>query len=463
MEKIDAYSLVPGLEFLADNPEFLTQKTDLLTEECKAIYIPRAYISKLLDFQIEHPDDERYPGLLKVLGDVFEAPNDPTQQPNDSARHVNGQPIFISDIDPDDVDNIRLPHYDQRKHEFQSVSLAHQLQKRQNEKFTILTDDDGLRALATSAGISTIRRKRQIYTGRRTIILSQNQDCDIDYENGISLDNDKWQRMFPSESKLRPNEFVVFSYRNSNKYHVMRYDTINYRLAPCHALRYRPPIISEISPRNIGQNILMEALLAPVEDIPIVIIQGDFGTGKTFLTAAVGYAGIESKQYDEIVVCPRDSRLGDDIGAVPGDTFEKTRTKAHSVIDNLREVIKIARNVKPEKLNSYTEEFLAAHCNFTPLAEVGGRSLTRSFIVCDEFQDMNRQQARAVMTRIGEGSKLILMGDLKQINNPRLTATSCGLAYAIKHLAGKPEIAFISMSSSETTRSPAAKALARYL
>lgn len=452
----DTYNVVPGLEFLADNPEFLNQKTDLLTEQYKAIYIPRAYIPKLLDFQIEHPDDERYPGLLKVLGDVFE-------KSNDSARHVNGQPIFIRDIDPDDVDNIRLPHYDQRKHEYQSVSLAHQLQKQQGEKFTILTDDDGLRALATSAGISTIREKRQTYTGRRTITLSQNQDCNIDYENGISLDDDKWQQMFPNEPKLRSNEFVVFSHQNSNKCHIMRYDTINYRLAPCRALRHRPPIISEISPRNIGQTIIMEALLAPIEDIPIVIIQGDFGTGKTFLTAAVGYAGVESRQYDEIVVCPRDSRLGDDIGAVPGDTFEKTRTKAHSVIDNLREVIKIVHNVKPEKLDTYTESVLASHCNFTPLAEVGGRSLARSFIICDEFQDMNRQQARAVMTRIGEGSKLILMGDLKQINNPRLTTTSCGLAYAIKHLAGKPEIAFISMSSNETTRSPAAKALAKYL
>lgn len=452
----DTYSVIPGLEFLADNPEFLTRKTDLLTEQCEAIYIPRTYIPKLLDFGIEHPDDERYPGLLKVLGDVFE-------QSNDAARHVNGQPILIHDIDPSTVDVMRLPHYDQRKHEFQAVSLAHQLQQQESKKVVILTDDNGLRALAASAQIPVIREKRQTYTGRRTITLTLDQEGSLDHENGVSLDSDQWQQMFPGESKLRPNEFVVFTHQNSNKYDVMRYDVTNHRLTPCHALRYRPAIISEIAPRSIGQTIIMEALLAPVEDIPIVIIQGDFGTGKTFLTTAIAYAGVESKRYDEIVVCPRDSRLGDDIGAVPGNTFEKTRTKAHSVVDNLREVIKIVHNVKPEKLDSYTEGVLTSHFNFTPLAEVGGRSLARSFIICDEFQDMNRQQARAVMTRIGEKSKLVLMGDLEQINNPHLTPTSCGLAYAIKHLAGKPEIAFISMSSGETTRSPAAKALAKYL
>lgn len=455
MEKIDTYAVVPGLEFLADNPEFLTQENDLLAEHCTAIYIPRAYIPKLLDFQIEHPDDERYPGLLKVLGDVFEQSGESV----DRALHVSGQPIIICNIDPNDVDSLQLPHYDQRKHEYQAVSLAHQLQKKQ--QIAVLTDDDGLRALASSAHIPVIREKRQTYTGRRKIVLPSGNDLNLDYENGFQLS--KWQQLFPDESELKPNEFVAFTQEYSNQYHILRYDAKHHRLASCKAKRYCPPIIGEISARNAGQAMILEALLAPVADIPIVILQGDFGTGKTFLTTAVAYAGVESKQFSEIVVCPRDSRLGDDIGAVPGDTFDKTRTKAHSVVDNLREVIKITKNLKPERLDSYVEEVLASYFTFTPLAEVGGRSLARSFIICDEFQDMNRQQARAVMTRIGEDSKLVLMGDLEQINNPRLTPTSCGLAYAIKHLSGKPEIAFINLNGDETTRSSAAKALAKYL
>lgn len=455
MEKLDAYNVVPGLEFLADNPEFLTEKIETLSDKCKAIYIPRAYIPKLLDFGIEHPDDERYPELLKVLGDVFE-------QSDDSARHADGQPISIRSVDPDNVDPLKLPHYDQRKHEYQAVSLAHQLQK-EEEQVAILTDDNGLRALAASAHIPVIREKRQTYTGRRAITISQKNDCDINYENGIAMDNDKWQHMFPHEPALQPNEFIVFTQESSGKRHVMRYDTVANRLTPCHARRHRPAIISEISLRNIGQTILMEALLAPVKDIPIVIVQGDFGTGKTFLTTAIAYAGVESQQYDQIVICPRDSRLGDDIGAVPGDTSEKTATKAHSVIDNLREVLRITRQKSSISLDKLTEQYLEQHCSLTPLVQVGGRSLTRSFIICDEFQDMSRQQARAVMTRIGEGSKLVVMGDLSQINNPHLTQTSCGLAYAIKRLAGKPEIAFVNLTTDEIIRSPAATALAKYL
>lgn len=166
MGKLDTtYNVVPGLEFLADNPEFLTEKIETLSDKCKAIYIPRAYIPKLLDFGIEHPDDERYPELLKVLGDVFE-------QSDDSAHHIDGQPISIRSVDPDNVDPLKLPHYDQRKHEYQSVSLAHQLQK-EGEQVAILTDDNGLRALAASAHIPVIREKRQTYTGRRAITISQ--------------------------------------------------------------------------------------------------------------------------------------------------------------------------------------------------------------------------------------------------------------------------------------------------
>ena len=133
------------------------------------------------------------------------------------------------------------------------------------------------------------------------------------------------------------------------------------------------------------------------------------------------------------------------------------------MIDNLREVLRITRQKSSISLDKLTEQYLEQHCSLTPLVQVGGRSLTRSFIICDEFQDMSRQQARAVMTRIGEGSKLVVMGDLSQINNPHLTPTSCGLAYAIKRLAGKPEIAFVNLTTDEIIRSPAATALAKYL
>lgn len=451
MKAIDTYNVVPGLEFLADNPEFLTRETALLVERCNAIYIPKAYIQKLLDFGIEHPDDERYPGLLKIFGDILEQP--------DQQRHICHHPIIIQDLSQNSPEKLRLSHYDQSKHEYQAVCLA--LQLKHEHRVAILTDHDGLRALALSDHIPVIRESRQTYTGRYTITLPEDQAETIDYENGIQLS--EWQNIVPDKPELKPNEFAVFEHQYSNRFHVLRYDAPNRCLAPCTAKKYSPGILNNIVPRNPGQAIILEALLAPVEDIPIVIIEGAFGTGKTFLTAAVGYAGIESKRYDRIVICPRDSRLGDDIGAVPGDTFDKTRTKAHSVIDNLQEVIRLVSNVKNGKFASYVENVLSGYCDFVPLTEVGGRSLARSFIICDEFQDMSRQQARAVMTRVGEGSKLVLIGDLHQINNSRLTSTSCGLAYAIKHLAGKPEIAFVSMGSKETTRSAAAKALAKYL
>lgn len=451
--KLDTYTVIPGLEYLANNPEFLSQETNI-AKHCDMICIPRAYISKLIDLQIDHPDDERYPGLLKVLGDLFE------QADGDSVQHASGHPISIRDIGPQNATNLSFAHYDQRRHEYQTIILAIQLSA--DHKVAILTDDNGLRALAFSVHIPVIHEEHQNYSGRRIVNLSPN-----DQSNYSDLSPQQWHNRFPHEKELHPNEFVVFhspSVHVTNYENIQRYDTNERKLTPLHHYSHRNGFIGTITPRNDGQAMIMEALLAPVDKIPIVIIQGAFGTGKTFLATAAGYAGVESKTYDQIVICPRDSRLGDDIGAVPGDTFEKTRTKAHSVVDNFREVLRHEHpNQDPGQLSALVEKTLVTHCYFTPLAEVGGRSLTRSFIICDEFQDMSRQQARAVLTRTGEGSKLVILGDLNQINNPRLTPTSCGLAYAIKHLAGKPEIAFITMQASETTRSNAAKAMAKYL
>lgn len=93
---------------------------------------------------------------------------------------------------------------------------------------------------------------------------------------------------------------------------------------------------------------------------------------------------------------------------------------------------------------------------------MGGRSLSNTFIVLDEFQDTERHQAKALLSRIGEGSKIVVLGDPTQITNPHINRTSNGLSYSASRLAGKPEAAIITLNKGEIIRSSAARAIAKY-
>ena len=221
----------------------------------------------------------------------------------------------------------------------------------------------------------------------------------------------------------------------------------------------------------------MEALLAPVEEIPIVVISGIFGTGKTFLSLAAGHFltnGGVADVYERIFVCPRDGALGAEIGFLPGDATNKTRAKAKPIEDNYIQILKLQNGNNREKLaekgnvglgSAYDqfERLVKDHkIEFESVINMGGRSLADSFIIYDEFQDMERYQAKALLSRPADGSKMVIMGDPTQTTNPHLNATSNGLSYSASKLAGKPEAAVITLFPHEITRSRAARAIATY-
>lgn len=460
---LEMYNVIPGLEFLADNPDFLTSKNHPLLQRCSSIHIPKAYIAKLIVLQNDHPDDERYLDLLKVLADLLQSCS------HCIVRHPSNRPILIEDA-PTEIPELLAMDFDKWWHEYHTISLALHIQEESHKVPTdsaancaaILTDDEGLRAFAYTAGIKVLREKRQTYTGRRCVSIDDDLVELVSDPSGLTLS--EWHELFPDQPDLHPNEFVEFKTDYYTLNLALRYHAEEHKLMPPLWIDRRAPLLASIFPKNNAQTMLYDALLAPVSDIPIVIAQGPQGTGKTFLATAVALAGVRSQTYQEISICPRDSKLGDDIGAVPGNTFEKCLVKARGVVDNLREALRLTIcQDRPQQLHSTLESYLNSYCDFVPLVEIGGRSIAKSFIICDEFQDMTRQQARSAMTRSSLGSKLVVLGDLAQINNPKLTPTSCGLAYAIKRLAGKSKIAFVSFTPEETVRPDAATILAQYL
>lgn len=490
---------VASLDYLLRQPNALLAGTDM-PKPCDRLYVPLTYVQHLADLPRE--EFSRMPGRQTLLNNFATLL---AQTDCDVSQPVFDTPngLHIRLIKPEELKDAKIweAGEDPTNPNAQAIAAA--------RKFTlnypnipILTYDSGVRALAALSNIPTLQPDlTPPYSGRRTVHLSDDALARLVDVGHHPVALTTWeQHINPSAPLLRPNEFIEITNppplkpapdlseqtseadpeapppeANPEVVKIQpfpafrRFDSSAGTVIPLKYQTFAHPKCAEIRPRTAGQRFLLEALLAPADEIPVVIIQGEFGTGKTFLSIAAAYDGVLTKRYSSIVVCPRDSRLGDDIGALPGDTAEKTRNKALGFIDNLYQVVKITEKIPvtpkaPSTTKGKMEEFIRERVQFVPLVEMGGRSLTERFIIYDEFQDMTPSQARALITRLGDRSKMVVMGDLSQVNNPRLSRAHNGLAYLIDRLAGKSTgVAVINLEPSEIVRHPLLCQIASFL
>lgn len=254
---------------------------------------------------------------------------------------------------------------------------------------------------------------------------------------------------------------------------------------PLRFTKINSPAFRRIRPKTPGQAMLFDALLAPVDEMPIVIASGTFGTGKTFCAVAAGLAQTMAEEYRRVFVCPRDGALGREIGFLKGDKLDKILPQAAPILDNLEEVIRLmdlksenalsidldgnggrkkSRNQPNQSIKALVEQYREKYFEFEPIIYMGGRSIGDSFMIYDEFQDMERGQARALLSRPGNESKIVILGDPNQTTNPHLNRTSNGLSYSASKLAGDSLAAVVSFDEDkEIVRSAAARHIAERL
>lgn len=156
-------------------------------------------------------------------------------------------------------------------------------------------------------------------------------------------------------------------------------------VVPLRFTRINHPAFNRIHPKTPGQAMLFDALLAPTSELPIVVVSGTFGTGKTFCAVATGLAQVMGEQYERIFVCPRDGALGREIGFLKGDKLDKILPQAAPILDNLKSVVRLI-DTKLKSADDYQKRYF----EFEPVIYMGGRSIENSFMIYDEFQDMER-------------------------------------------------------------------------
>jgi len=179
--------------------------------------------------------------------------------------------------------------------------------------------------------------------------------------------------------------------------------------------------IIRLEPRNKEQKFAIEALCEP--SIPMVTLTGLAGSGKTFLTLMAALEGIQTKEYDRIIITRSIQPVGRDLGYLPGDVDDKMDPWLSPIIDN----VKSAFNDR-----TYFDMMVEkGKIEIAPLAYMRGRTFDNSFLIVDEAQNATVHELKTIITRVGEGSKVILLGDTDQIDTPYINKKSNGLSNVI--------------------------------
>lgn len=204
-------------------------------------------------------------------------------------------------------------------------------------------------------------------------------------------------------------------------------------------------IVSNIRAKNYEQCCLVNALTSP--NIDLVVCNGIAGTGKTLLSIAAGLEGIDNKTYDKMLILKSIMPFGRDIGYLKGDLKEKMKAWLMPFYDNLEYIFDGYGGV-----GVYDHLINSGFIEIDALTYIRGRSLPNRFIIIDEVQNLTQKEIKTIVTRVGEGSKIVLLGDVQQIDHPYLTQHSNALAYVMDKMSGLPNVAVLNLYKSERSR-----------
>ncbi|MBS3731999.1 MAG: PhoH family protein [Desulfobacterales bacterium] len=328
------------------------------------------------------------------------------------------------------------------KHDHRILNTAYHLAKEDPGREVILvTKDVNLRMKAKALGLMSrdytsdhVRDINALYSGKRVA-------------EGIApeLINNLYHKPHEvplSEMDIDPplisNEYLIL--RNGRKSGLVRFDPAMRMLR-----RVDRKAAYNITPRNAEQTFALNALLDP--DIHLVSITGKAGTGKTLLALA---AALEAKRgYRQIFmarpVVPLSNR---DMGYLPGDIPAKLDPYMQPLYDNLSVIQNQFSENEPS--HQHISQMLDANkLVIAPLSYIRGRSLVKIFFIVDEAQNLTPHEIKTIITRSGEGTKMVFTGDIFQIDHPYLDTLSNGLSYLIEKMQGQQRYAHVSLEKGE--------------
>lgn len=207
----------------------------------------------------------------------------------------------------------------------------------------------------------------------------------------------------------------------------------------------KDPRPTGIKHRNVEQRCALDALLN--NDIKLVTISGKAGTGKTLMAIAAGLEQVLSQsEYKRLVVSRPIISMGNEIGFLPGDLKEKLDPWMQPIFDNIEFLM---QSDGGKARNSVANLEAQGLLKLEALAYIRGRSIANQYIIIDEAQNLTKHEIKTIISRVGENTKIVITGDVDQIDNPKLDSTSNGLAYVIDKFKNYKIAAHITLTKCE--------------
>jgi PhoH-like ATPase len=225
--------------------------------------------------------------------------------------------------------------------------------------------------------------------------------------------------------RLLPNQYIVAKdASNPNHSAIGRYDGKKKGLVPLLTVSEG---IWGIHPRNVEQSFAIDALLN--DEILFVSLVGKAGTGKTLLALAVGlYKSLDEGRFQRLLVSRPIFPMGKDIGYLPGDIEEKLNPWMQPIFDNVEFLMGADKKAAGRAQELINQGML----NIEPLTYIRGRSIPNQYFIVDESQNLTPHEIKTIVTRAGQGTKVVLTGDTYQIDNPYVDSATSGLTYSVE-------------------------------
>ena len=360
---------------------------------------------------------------------------------NGGAPMENGEGTISIRLDME-LDQKIKENFNEITPDIKIMNIAYVIAKQHDFKNVIfVTKDVNLRLRARSIGLKTenynskyVENLSDMYTGLKTVENVGSEVFEQLYAKPYETDTDR----LSLDQKLYINENVIL--KNGSKSALAWFDgnVEKVRLV-------QPQVCFGIRPRNAEQTFALNAMLNP--DIPLVTVSGKAGTGKTLLALAAALA--KKRYYRQIFVArPVVPLSNKDLGYLPGDVASKLDPYMQPLYDNLAVLQNHFNeaNAESKRIQELIEEEKIV---ITPISYIRGRSIVRVFFIVDEAQNLTPHEVKTIITRAGEGTKIVFTGDIFQIDHPYLDSQTNGLAFIIEKMKGQKLYAHVNLEKGE--------------
>lgn len=339
------------------------------------------------------------------------------------------QTVQVCTVEPIDL----LPSdFDNKKGDNRIIAVAQGLKEKNKKRpVIVVTKDINLRVKCDALGIQSedyykdyINLQEDEDHVTRTILVSPSMVSDIYSQGSVTIE--------PGD--LYENEYVVCKSDTGSSV------LCRHKGGELHRLRAAEfKKIGTISPKNKEQHFALDCLWD--DSVSLVCLTGIAGSGKTFLTLMCALEALQSGKYERIVVTRSIQPVGRDLGYLPGDIKEKMAPWMSPLVDNFRHAFKDM---------SYFEMMVnKGQIEISPLSYIRGRTFSNAFVIVDEAQNATIHELKTIVTRVGENTKIVLMGDTDQVDTPYIDKRSNGLSIVINKMRVSDLVAHVHLPKGE--------------